>query len=93
MVLSFLFGEIGIAADDDEVPDVYESSSGAVKTDCTGVWSAGDGIGGESIAVIDVVDIDLFPFADIGGLHKDRVDGDGAFVVQAGIGNSNAVDF
>ena len=91
--LSFLIVEFGVAADDDEVAYVYEPCGGAVKADCSGAWCTGDGISGEAIAIIDIVDVDLFPFADIGGLHEDGVDGDGAFVVEAGIGNGSAVNF
>ena len=74
--LSFLFGEFGVAADDHEVTDMHESRGGAIEADGSGTWNAGDGVGCEPIAVIDVVDVDLFPFADVCGLHEDRIDGD-----------------
>lgn len=88
-----VFVEFGIAADNDQVTDLHQPGCGTVQTDDSGTWLSGDGVSGQSAAVVDVVDIDLFPLHDIDGFHQQRIDGDTAFVMQAGVSHGSAVDF
>ena len=53
---------------------------------------AGDRVGLEAGAVVDVDDVDLLVLADVGGLEQIAVDRDRADVVQVAVGDGRAVD-
>jgi len=89
---AFVFRVLGVTANDDEITDMHESRGGAVQADHSGSRLATDGVRSQPIAIVDVVDVDLFPFHDIGRFHQQRIDRHTAFVVQAGVGHCGAVD-
>jgi hypothetical protein len=51
-----------------------------------------DGVGLEAGAVIDIDDVDLLVFADIGQTQQYRVDGNRPGIVQIGIRNGGPMD-
>ena len=57
-----------------------------------GAALAGDRVGLEAGAVVDVDDVHLLVLADVGGLEQVGVDGDRADVVQVAVGHRRAVD-
>src|SRR5690606_36682202 len=54
---------------------------------------ATDGVGGEALAIVDVVDLDLFVFVNAGQVQPVAVNGAGAYVVQYRVGHLGAVQF
>ena len=91
--LAFFIRVLCIAADDHKVADMNQARGSAVETHDTGTSLAADGVRCEAIAIVDVVDINLFPFDNVGCFHQQRVQRDAAFVVQAGIRDSRTMDF
>ena len=87
-----LRGHLAVAHDDDLVADVYEVGGGTVQADDTAAGLAGDGVGLEAVAVVDVRDLDLLVLADAGGVQEVLVDGDGTDVVELGLGDRGAVN-
>ena len=53
---------------------------------------AGDRVGLEAGAVVDVHDVDLLVLEDVGGLQQVRVDRDRPDVVQVAVGDRRPVD-
>ena len=90
---AFFLHVLGIAADDDQIADMDQSRRGTVETDHSGAPFAGDRIGRQAVAVIDVVDVDLFPFHDVGRFHQQRIDRDAAFIVQTCVRHRRSMDF
>ena len=76
---------IGVAA-------VDEPGGGAVDLHLARAALAGDRVGLEAGAVVDVDDVDLLVLADVGGLEQVGVDRDRADVVQVAVGHRRAVD-
>src|SRR4051794_12481299 len=68
--LALVVGRVG--DDDDGVAAVHEASGGAVDTERAGSSLAGDGVGLEAGAVVDVHDVHLLVLADVRGLEKVR---------------------
>ena len=64
----------------------------AVDPDHTGAALAGDGIGDQPRAVVDVDDGDLFAFEEVGGIHQVGVDRHRSDIVQIRLRDSGAVD-
>ena len=57
---------VGVGADDQAMTDTGLVSSGTVDRDDLRTFLAADGVGGEALAIVDVVDLDLFIFTDAG---------------------------
>src|SRR3984957_16164297 len=89
---SFLGHHPTIAGQNDEVAGLNEVGSGPIDADVTGATSTRDDVGGQTGAVGDVVDVDLFVLQEARALHEIQVDGDGADVVQVGPGDRGAMD-
>ena len=67
--------------------------SGSVDGNHAAAAFALDGVGHKTLAVVDVPDMDLFVFSNIGGVQQVFINGAGAFVVQLALGGLDAVDF
>jgi hypothetical protein len=93
VTLAFFIGELCIAADDHKVTDLDQASGGSVEAHDARAAFAADGVSRQAIAVVDVVNINLFPFDDVGRFHQQRVQRNAAFVVQTGIRDSRTMDF
>ncbi len=52
-----------------------------------------DGIGDEAFTVVDVPNVHLFVFTNVGGVQQVFIDGARAFVVQFALRGGNAVNF
>ena len=52
-----------------------------------------DGVGDETLALVDVPDMDLLVLAQVGGVRQVFVNGAGPFVIQLAVGHGSAVDF
>src|SRR5688500_10620040 len=81
---------VGIADDDDAVAGVHEAGGGSIEADVAG--AAGDDVGLEPSAVVDVDDSDLLPLEEVRGLHQLGVDRDGADVIEVGVGDRRRID-
>lgn len=92
MFPAVFFLKICVGADDDEVTFLREAGGGAVDADDAGVFLAADGVGRETLAVIDVQDIDLLVGQDVGLVHDGTVDGDRALIMKVGLGHHGAVN-
>src|SRR5919202_2178856 len=86
------FVEVRIGDEDHGVAPVHESRGGAVDLHRTRPALAGDGVGLEARAVVDVHDVDLLVLTDVGGLEQLGVDGERAGVVQVAVADRGAVD-
>lgn len=66
---------------------------GSVDNDVSGFGFAGDDVGFESSTAGDAGDENFFADPEVNGLHEVGGNGDAAFVIDIGIGDSGAVDF
>jgi len=85
-------GHLGEGRDDEQVAHAGAACGRAVHRDHAAAALALDGVGDEAFAVVDVPDVNLFVFADVGGVEQVFVDGAGAFVVQFALRGGHAVD-
>src|SRR5690606_25316078 len=69
------FAVMGIGADDQAMANAGLVRGGAVDRDDLRAFLAADGVGGEALAVVDVVDLDLFVFTNAGQIQPVAVDG------------------
>ncbi len=84
---------VGVGADDQAVTDTGLVSSGTVDRDDLRTFLAADGVGGEALAIVDVVDLDLFVFTDAGQVQPLAVDGAGTFIIEHRVSYLGAVQF
>src|SRR5450830_1178882 len=84
---------MGIGADDHPVADAGLVGGGTVHRDDPRAFLAANGIGGEALAVVDVVDLDLFVLTDPGQVQPLAVDGAGTFVIEHRVGDFGAMQF
>ena len=80
----------GVSGNDDLVPRLHTPCGRAIEGDLTGF--AIDDIGGEPRAIGHVVNIDAFPFEDIGALAQRAVDRNGTLLVEVCTGHRGAVN-
>src|SRR4051794_25324959 len=90
VVDELLVGVVGVGDHDHLVTGLHESGRGPVEADLA--RTAGDGVGLEPGAVVDVEHVDLLVLADVGSGHQVDVQGDRADVVQVGVGHRRPVD-
>ena len=57
----------------------------AIYGDDAGLVLGPNRIGGKTLAIIEVIDLDLLVLANIGGFQQGAVDGTGAFIFQLGM--------
>lgn len=88
----FRFVVLAVADDDHQVAGIHEMGRGTIDTDHTRTARAGNGIGGQTCTVGDVVDINLFVLNNVSRVHKILVDRQATLVVQVGLGNVRAMD-
>ena len=81
-----------IAHDDDLVAHLDTMSRGAVQADHAAAALAGDGVGLQAAAVVDVGDLHALVLQDAGSVHEVLIDGDGTDVVHLGLFDRGAVD-
>ena len=96
--MGFEIGQLGLAvvrigADDQAMTDTCLVGRGTVDRNDLRTFLAADGVGGEALAVVDVIDLDLFVFADTGQVQPLAIDGAGAFVVEHRVSYLGAVQF
>lgn len=72
-------------------PTQAQMRGGAVDRNDARTALGGDGVGGEALAVIHVVNIDRFIFQNAGGLQEILVDGAGPFIVQVSLSDFDAM--
>src|SRR5690606_28233063 len=89
----FSLAVVGIGTDDQAMTNAGLVRCSAVDGDDLRTFLATDGVGGEALAIVDVVDLDLFVFANAGQVQPVAVNGAGAFVVQYRVGHLGAVQF
>src|SRR5436190_7518887 len=93
LVVLHLRAVVGRVGDDDDgVAAVDEPRGGAVDLHLAGAALAGDRVGLEAGAVVDVDDGHLLVLEDVGGLEQVGVDGDRPDVVQVAVGHRGPVD-
>lgn len=88
-----LLGVEGEGHDGDDLAGADEVGGGSVDDDVTGFGFAGDNVGFESSTAGDAGDENFFADPEVNGLHEVGGNGDAAFVIDVGIGDSGAVDF
>ena len=69
-----------------------QAGGGAVEAHVARAAPAGDGVGLEPGAVVDVDDGHLLVLEDVGRVEQVGIDGDRAHVVQVGVGHDGPVD-
>ena len=89
-------GELGlrvlrVGADDQQVLDHGLAGRRAVQADRPAAPRGADGVGGEALAIGDVVDLDVLEFGDSRGLEQQLIDSAGALVVEVRFGDPHAV--
>src|SRR5205807_8178466 len=83
---------VGVGDDDDLVAGVHEPGSGTVETAVARAGRAGDGVGLEAVAIVDIDHRHLLVLEDVGLCHQPWVDGDRTDVVEVGVGDGGPVD-
>src|SRR5690606_12624764 len=83
---------VGVGDQDHQVTARHQVGGGAVEADLAAPGGAGDGVGGQPVAVGDVEHVDPFVLEDVGGGHQGGVDGHRPLVVQVGVRHRRAVD-
>src|SRR5690606_29441620 len=81
-----------VGDDDHDVAFGAQAGGGAVEADVPPAGRAGDDVGFQAAAVVDVDYLHLFEGQDVGQLHQLLIDGDASFIVQVGVGNGGTVD-
>ena len=81
-----------VGDEDDAVTGMHEAGSGAVDADDAGATLAGDRVGLEPGAVVDVDDVHELAGQQVGGVEQVLVDGHRADVVQVGLRHRGAMD-
>ena len=81
-----------VGDDDDRVAAVHEAGGGAVDLHRARAALAGDRVGLEARAVVDVDDVHLLVLEDVGGLEQVGIDRDRPDVVQVAVGHRRPVD-
>lgn len=92
IILQLVLAEDAVADDDDQITRADQARSRAVDADDSGATVTSDGIGGQAIAIVDVNNVDLFAFKNVGGFHQIGVDGARANVVQVSLRDGGSVD-
>ena len=87
-----LFRVVGVGQDEDDVAGMDQAGGGAVDAAFAAAACAGEGVGGEPVAVIDVQDVDLLVLDDVGGFQELRVEGDAAHIVEVSFGDRHSVN-
>ena len=88
----FFLRELREARDDDEVADAGAARRRAVDRNHPGPTLTANRVGDETLAIVDVPDVDLFVLRDVGGFEQVLVDGARAFVMQLAMRDDGAVD-
>ena len=78
---------------DHQITRVNEMRCSAIDSDHPGAALAGDRVGHQPSAVVDIDNGHLFALEQIRGVHQVRIDGHRTDVVQVGLGDRSAVDF
>ena len=91
MALCLLLVELHIRANNQQVTLVSSVCGRAVYRDHTAAPLCTDGVGGEALAVVDIVDVDHLVFVNAGGIKEVLVDCAGALVMQFRMGCSYTV--
>lgn len=92
MLPLLVFRILSIAANDHEVADVDQSRCSTVEANDSGARFAADRVSRQAIAVVDVENVNLFPFDNVGRFHELWIDRHAAFVVQAGVGHGGSMN-
>ena len=79
--------------DDDNVADHCFTGGRTVQTDLSGAALALDHVRIESLAVVDVQNVNILVLDQSGGIHQVFIDGDAANIVEIGFGYLDAVYF
>src|SRR3979411_3063845 len=81
-----------IGADDQQVTQMGFTRGGAIEGNLAAAALALDGISGKALAIIDVVQLDLFELPDVSRFQQVFVDTARPFVVQVALGDGGAMD-
>jgi hypothetical protein len=90
---TFLIGVLRVTANNHKISHMDKPGGRTVEANNTRAAFAADGVRRQAIAVVDVIDINLFPFDNVGCFHQEWVQRDTAFVVQAGVRDCRTMDF
>jgi len=85
-------GHLGVGDEDDDVAGADQVGGGTVDANLARAALAGDDVGGQAVAVGAVADVDALAGQEVGGLEQVDVHGDGADVVEVGLGHGGAVN-
>ena len=81
---------LGEGGDDNQITHRSPARGRAIDRDDAAAALGADRVSDETFAVVDVPDMDLFVFANIGSVQQVFVDGAGAFVVEFAVGDAGA---
>ena len=83
---------LGKAADDDEIPRIDQMRRRTVDADRTSARFTRNRIRDQAVAVVDIEDVNLLVFDDVGGPHQVGVDGHASLVMQLRIGDGRSMN-
>jgi hypothetical protein len=89
--LGFLDAHRRVGADDDLVADACLARGSTVEADDARPRLALDDVGGEALAVVDVVDLDMLVDEQAGGADQVRVDCQRALIMEVAFGDCGAM--
>ncbi len=85
--------DLGKSRNDHKVANRGFESRGAVDRNHAGTAFAFDGVGDQTFAIVDVPNVNLLVFTNLGSFHQIFINGARAFVVQFTLGHRGAVNF
>ena len=93
LVLGHVFlVNLGKSRNDEQIAHAGATCCGAVDGNHAAATLALDSVGHKAFAVVDIPDMDLFVFGNIGSVQQVFINGAGAFVVQLALGGLDAVN-
>ena len=84
--------QLGVGDEDNEVTGAHKVRGGTVHADLPCSALAGDDVGGQSVAVGAIADVDALSREKISGIKEVRIHGDGPDVVEVGLSHRGAMD-
>ena len=82
---------IRVSRDDQNIAHRRFARRRPVDGNHAGAFLAANGIGGETLAIVDVVDFDFFLFTNIRGIQQELIDRAGAFIFKLRGGDADTV--
>jgi hypothetical protein len=82
-----------VAFDDDDVVDGYLARSRAIQTDHAALPLSFDDVSLETLAVVDIDNLNALALDEVCGIHEVFIYGDAPNIIEVGLGNAYPMNF